>query len=96
MSSRNKYLLGTQRAQATVLWRAIQRARASVGKSPVSAARLKMELKRLIEREPDARVDYVEFFAPETLLPAPKVVPGTQMALAVFIGKTRLIDNARL
>jgi pantothenate synthetase len=38
----------------------------------------------------------VEFFEPETLSPLSKVAPGVQMALAVFVGKTRLIDNAKL
>ena len=55
-----------------------------------------MDLKKFIEREPDARLDYVEFFEPDTLKPVSKVKYGAQMALAVFVGKTRLIDNARL
>jgi pantothenate synthetase len=38
----------------------------------------------------------VEFFDPDTLRPATKVTRGVQLALAVFVGKTRLIDNARL
>jgi pantothenate synthetase len=38
----------------------------------------------------------VEFFEPDTLVPVPNVTRGAQMALAVFIGKTRLIDNAHL
>ena len=59
----------------------------------VPAAKLKADLKKLVESEPDARLDYVEFFDPETLLPVAKVTRGTQMALAVFVGKTRLIDN---
>jgi pantoate--beta-alanine ligase len=97
LSSRNKYLIGNLRAQATVLWRAIQKARAAVRKSKaIPAARLKMELKEFIEREPAARLDYMEFFDPETLIPVSKVTPGTHLALAVFIGKTRLIDNASL
>jgi pantoate--beta-alanine ligase len=98
MSSRNKYLEGDLRAQATVLWRSIQKARTAVRQSakPLPARRLKSGLKKLIEREPSARVDYIEFFDPETLVPTAKVTRGTQMALAVFIGKTRLIDNARL
>ena len=97
MSSRNKYLVGDLRAQALVLWRSLQKARAAVRKSsrPIPAARLKAELKRFIERAPAARLDYVEFFDPDTLVPVPSVTRGTQMALAVFIGKTRLIDNAR-
>ena len=63
---------------------------------PVPAARLKAELKRFIERAPAARLDYVEFFDTDTLVAAPNVTRGTHMALAVYIGKTRLIDNARL
>lgn len=98
MSSRNQYLKGELRAQAVVLWRAIQRARAAVrqARKPIPAAQLKSQLRGFIERQPAARLDYVEFFVPETLVAVPKVGRGVQMALAVFIGKTRLIDNARL
>ena len=97
MSSRNKYLAGDLRRQATVLWCAIQVAKFAVQKSKsVSAADLKADLKKLIEIEPDAKLDYVEFFNPETLQSVAQVKRGTQMALAVFVGKTRLIDNAQL
>jgi pantoate--beta-alanine ligase len=95
MSSRNKYLTGDLRRQATVLRHAIQIAQAAVKKS-VSATKLKAALKKLIESEPDAKLDYIEFFEPETLSPVSKVSRGAQMALAVFVGKTRLIDNAKL
>jgi pantoate--beta-alanine ligase len=97
MSSRNKYLTGDLRRQATVLWRAIQIAKFVVKKSKmVSVADLKSDLKHLIEVEPDAKLDYIEFFDPETLVPVAQAKRGTQTALAVFVGKTRLIDNARL
>jgi pantoate--beta-alanine ligase len=97
MSSRNKYLEGDLRRQALVLRRAIDTARATVKKSKkISPAALKAELKKLIESEPDARLDYIEFFDPETLVPLAEVSAGAQMALAVFVGKTRLIDNERL
>ena len=98
MSSRNKYLVGDLRGQALVLSRSLAKVRAEVRKAsrPIPAARLKVELKRFIERAPAARVDYVEFFEPDTLVPVPNVTHGTHMALAVFIGKTRLIDNTRL
>jgi pantoate--beta-alanine ligase len=97
MSSRNKYLEGDLRRQALVLRRALDAARTAVKKSKkVSAAGLKANLKKLIEVEPDARLDYVEFFGPETLVPLAEVSMGAQMALAVFVGKTRLIDNDRL
>ena len=60
------------------------------------AGKLKVDLKAFIERQPAARLDYIEFFDPETLLPTTRVRSGSHMALAVFVGKTRLIDNARL
>jgi pantoate--beta-alanine ligase len=98
MSSRNKYLAGDLRAQALVLRRSLDKAGAEVRKlsRPIPAVQLKAELKRFIARTPSARLDYVEFFDPDILVPVPSVTRGTQMALAVFIGKTRLIDNARL
>jgi len=97
MSSRNKYLTGDLRRQATVLWQSIQTTKADLKKSKtISTAKLKSDLKKLIETEPDAKLDYVEFFEPETLSPVSKVAKVSQIALAVFIGKTRLIDNAKL
>lgn len=98
MSSRNKYLVGPLRPQAIALWQAIQKAQAVVrtATGPVSTARLQKQLRQQIERQPDARVDYIEFFASDTLQPAAQVKRGTHLALAVFVGKTRLIDNALL
>ena len=98
MSSRNKYLVGELRDQALVLWRSLEQARAEVRQAarPIPAASLRAELQRFIEHAPAARVDYVEFFDPNTLVPTSEVTRGTHMALAVFIGQTRLIDNARL
>ena len=98
MSSRNKYLSPSERAQAVVLSLAIQHAQKTVRKSraPLSAKKLRSELVKLISSRPDARVDYVEFFDPDTLSLVSKVMRSTHMALAVFIGRTRLIDNARL
>lgn len=96
MSSRNKYLDAAQRAQATILSRAVARARSLLKGRTVAAGKLKTELRRFIGAATLARLDYVEFFEPETLLPAVKVRRGTHMALAVFFGKTRLIDNGSL
>ena len=98
MSSRNKYLSADERAQAVALWQAIQQARHAVRtvRRGVPASRLRAELTWLIETRPAARVDYLEFSDPRTLQPVRQVLPGTHMALAVFVGKTRLIDNARL
>ena len=96
MSSRNKYLVGDLRRQSLTLSQALTKAREIVttARKPVQVARLRATLKAFIEKEPDARLDYVEFFSPDNLVPVKQVTPGTQIALAVFIGKTRLIDNA--
>jgi pantoate--beta-alanine ligase len=96
MSSRNRYLDPQQRAQAVILFHALQAAKLAVKKKSVSAAQLKKDLRALITVAPLARLDYVEFFDPETLQPVARARRGAQMALAVFFGKTRLIDNARL
>lgn len=96
MSSRNKFLDPEQRAQAVILFHALRAAKAAVQKKPVSVARLKSDLKEFITAAPLARLDYVEFFDPATLKPVKEVKRGTQMALAAFFGKTRLIDNAQL
>jgi len=98
MSSRNRYLKGSLRAQSLVLWRSMEKVRALLRNSarPIPAGRLKAEVKRFVQRQPSARLDYVEFFDPKTFEPAPRVARGTHVALAVFVGKTRLIDNSRL
>ena len=96
LSSRNKYLTPAQRPQALALRHALDAARRAVAARAVSATRLIAQLTKQIHQHPDARVDYLAFFDPGTLAPAKTVRRGTQMALAVFVGKTRLIDNARL
>jgi pantoate--beta-alanine ligase len=96
MSSRNKYLDAEQRAQAVILFHALQAAKIAVKHKSVSAAKLKKDLQKFITAAPLAKLDYIEFFDPETMEPVVQVKPGTQMALAVFIGKTRLIDNSAL
>ncbi|HEY4417510.1 MAG TPA: pantoate--beta-alanine ligase [Verrucomicrobiae bacterium] len=96
MSSRNKYLDAEQRAQAVILFHALSAARQAVAKKSISAVQLKKDLREFVTAAPLGRLDYVEFFDPETLQPVAQVKRGTQMALAVFFGKTRLIDNALL
>lgn len=96
MSSRNKYLSPEERRQATVLHEALQLAAKLVRRKSLPAAALKLQLRQFIARRPKARLDYVEFFDPHTLQPVKQAGRGTHMALAVFFGETRLIDNARL
>ena len=98
MSSRNAYLKGDLRRQAVVLSQALAAARRAVraSRGPVEALRLRKALTRLIEQQPEARVDYIEFFEPDTLAPLARVGRGAHLALAVFVGRTRLIDNGGL
>jgi len=96
MSSRNKFLGPDERAQAPILFHALQAVAAAVRRKPVSAARLQADLREFVKVAPLAKLDYVAFFDAETLEPVTRVKPGNQMACAVFFGKTRLIDNARL
>jgi pantoate--beta-alanine ligase len=98
MSSRNKYLSSDERPQASVLWKAIELAKQRVrsNQKGLPVLELKHEIQRLIEERPAARVDYISFFDPVRLQPVEIATRGTQLALAVYIGRTRLIDNAEL
>jgi pantoate--beta-alanine ligase len=96
LSSRNQYLDAAQRAQAVILYRTLQRARAAVRQKNISAARLEADLKKFIASAPLARLEYLEVFDPVTLTPVITAKRGAHLALAVFFGRTRLIDNGRL
>lgn len=96
MSSRNTRLSPEERAQAPIVYKAIQKAKETLKKSPgsVHADRLKKEITDFIQTQPAARVDYIEFFDPLSFQPMTELRPGCHMAVAVYFGKTRLIDNA--
>ena len=98
MSSRNKFLKGLRRQQAAMLWETIRKAREIVRASTrrISSQQLRRRLEKPFADLPGVRVDYIEFFDPETLQPLNSVSRGAQIALAVFIGPTRLIDNGLL
>lgn len=97
MSSRNKYLTPAQRKVATVLHESLGWVRQKVReRDRCQAVRLRRELTAQINAQAECRLDYVEYFHPDTLEPVAEVTRGTHMALAVWVGSTRLIDNARL
>lgn len=93
MSSRNAYLDPTQRKSATVLNRALMRIQTLVDKGERSAARLIGEGKSVIAEEPSVRLDYLEIVDPEILDPIADISRGALVAVAAFVGTTRLIDN---
>ena len=92
-SSRNQYLNGEERKQATVLFKALHAA-ADAGKK--SAQEIVALARNVINQAPLAQVDYIEVVDTESLEPIEVVRPSSLLAIAVFFGKTRLIDNIRL
>lgn len=99
MSSRNSYLTPEQRAAAPVLYAALSAARAQWLDGERDATLLRQRILTKIEAEPLARVDYVSVADPVTLEELASAVPdgqGAAVSLAVFFGKTRLIDNTIL
>src|SRR5256884_4470789 len=92
-SSRNQYLNLEERKQATVLHKALL---AAANASEKSARGIVDLARKMIGEAPLARIDYVELVDAETLQPVEMVRPNSLLALAVFFGKTRLIDNILL
>jgi len=96
MSSRNVYLTPDERAAATVLYRSLQWAQAQYAAGERDAARLRTGVHEQIAAEPLARIDYVAVVDAETLQPIERLERPTLVALAVFFGAARLIDNCLL
>jgi pantoate--beta-alanine ligase len=96
MSSRNAYLSAAERQAALVLSRALQLAAERLAQGERLGPRLEATLRDCIAAEPLARIDYVAVCEPQTLRPAGELTETVLVALAVYIGKTRLIDNALL
>jgi pantoate--beta-alanine ligase len=88
MSSRNAYLDSAQRLAATCLSRALRVAVDAYARGERDPGRLRTALLEVLDAEPMARVDYAEVVDPVTFRS-----PGTLAVLAIWIGKTRLIDN---
>jgi pantoate--beta-alanine ligase len=92
-SSRNQYLNPDERKQAAVLRKALVSAKQSGAKLSAEIIDL---TRKAIGEAPLARIDYVDLVDAESLEPIDFVRPGSLLALAVFFGKTRLIDNILL
>jgi pantoate--beta-alanine ligase len=92
-SSRNEYLNFEERKQATVLRKALL---AAANASDKSAKGIVALVRKVINEAPLAQIDYVELVNVETLRPVEMAGPNSVLVLAVFFGKTRLIDNIRL
>ncbi|HOD38811.1 MAG: pantoate--beta-alanine ligase [Candidatus Marinimicrobia bacterium] len=96
MSSRNVYLTPEERQQAPIIFKALQAARENVKNGLTDANHVRDQITKMIQTSPLARIDYVEIIDDQTLTPVETVKPGTFAAVAVYYGKTRLIDNIYL
>jgi pantoate--beta-alanine ligase len=96
LSSRNAYLIADERRQARALSRAIKWVEAMVAKGERNPAVLSDAARQIFATEPLIRVDYIALVDWATLEPVEVAAPGTLIAVAAWVGTTRLIDNAIL
>ena len=93
LSSRNAYLNPDERKAATVLYRALEAAKGELSRGVRDALQLKDVLQRTLNKERLAAVDYAEIANAESFEPVVRVSTACYVLVAVFVGKTRLIDN---
>jgi len=93
LSSRNAYLSKDERNSALVLYKALRLARCMVNNGQRNASRIISRMKLLIAKNSRVKLDYIAIVEPEQLKEVKKIIPGSLIALAVKIGRTRLIDN---
>ncbi len=96
MSSRNTYLDPAGRRQATILNRALMRVQTLADTGERRAAALIEAAGEVFREEPGVRVDYIEIVDNDTLEPIDDISRGALVAVAAFVGGTRLIDNVLL
>ena len=94
LSSRNQYLNAEERAQAPIIRAALAGGGAVARKHPLR--KILAAVRQKIESAPLARIDYAEIVGADDLQPRLTIEPRSLLAVAVFFGKTRLIDNILL
>ncbi|MDD3087685.1 MAG: pantoate--beta-alanine ligase [Candidatus Omnitrophica bacterium] len=93
LSSRNAYLSDRERKDALVLSQSLKLAGFFIKNGASDTKRIIFKMRQVIEKKQSAKIDYIEIVDPATLKPLKKVAGSFLIALAVWIGKTRLIDN---
>ena len=93
LSSRNKYLSAAERRHALVLHRALLRIEQMIANGERKSAALIQGGLEVLLTVPEARIDYLAIVDADSLLPVTLVETGTLVAIAAYLGQTRLIDN---
>ncbi|MFC1570559.1 pantoate--beta-alanine ligase [Candidatus Omnitrophota bacterium] len=93
MSSRNTYLSEEERSQAKNLYRALKKSKKIISEGELTSSNIKKEMESVISEGVDTRLDYIEVVDADTLASLDSVKSNTLIAVAAFVGKTRLIDN---
>jgi len=93
MSSRNAYLGPEERREALLLHEALGAGREALKQGERHGATIAAHMRVVLDRGPQLRIDYVAVVDPETLTPIEVVTGRTLLAVAAFVGRTRLIDN---
>jgi pantoate--beta-alanine ligase len=93
LSSRNKYLSSAERRHALVLHRALLRIEQMIANGERKSAALMQGGLEVLVTVPEARIDYLAIVDADSLLPVTLVETGTLVAIAAYLGQTRLIDN---
>jgi pantoate--beta-alanine ligase len=96
LSSRNVHLSPQERKNALCLWRGLNKAMEMAANGEKNAAKLRAAALAEIEAVPEARMEYLEVVDAESLEPLEEINRPARMAMAVWMGETRLIDNAPL
>jgi pantoate--beta-alanine ligase len=93
MSSRNVYLGPKQRKDATYIYKSLVYARKMIDDGETSSSRVISEVRRILRKIKGSRVDYIQIVNQDTLEPVREIKGKTLIAVAIRVGKARLIDN---
>lgn len=93
MSSRNRYLTKERRKEALVLYEALGEAEYRIHAGERNAETIRGEIRQMIERIPDTKIDYIALVDPDSLAEISNIAGNVAILLAVRFGEVRLIDN---
>jgi pantoate--beta-alanine ligase len=96
MSSRNVYLTPQQKEDAAILYKSLKKAKPLIKKGEHSALKIKALIRNMILEKPQTKIDYIAIKDPKTLKDKKAIDSAILIAIAVWVGKTRLIDNIKV